>query len=38
MANDWNSDRTGWDFVYPMVVFALGIAATTAVYLQISGL
>lgn len=31
------NDGMIWDFVYPAVVFALGIAATTAIYLQISG-
>jgi hypothetical protein len=38
MASNWNPDRVHWDFVYPMVVLALGIAATAAVCLQISGL
>ena len=37
MASNRNVDGMVWDFIYPAVVFALGIAATTAIYLQISG-
>ena len=37
MAGNWNMGGLVWDFVYPAVVFALGIAAITAIYLQING-
>ena len=38
MAIDLRTDRMGWDFVYPTVVFALGVAATAAIFIQVSGL
>jgi hypothetical protein len=38
MAINWNTDGMVWDFLYPAVVFALGVASMTAIYLQISGL
>ena len=31
-------DHAFWDFVYPVIVVALGIAATMAIYIDVSRL
>jgi len=36
--NMFGPDHAFWDFVYPAVIVALGIAATMAIYVDVSRL
>ncbi len=41
MATNWSSGSGNdmvWDFLYQAVVIGLGIAATAAIYIEVSGL
>ena len=38
MTQALNGDGLFWDFVYPAVVFGLGVAATAAIWAQLAGL
>jgi len=39
MATNWNSGNgVVWDFLYQAVIIGLGIAATAAIYIEVSGL